>query len=93
MERKTEKKIKSKYQLLIVFFVIVLLFCSYPADFRNQVLKTPKLLLSMKTSRSLIFGRSCFKFVTIECLLLQLFDNITGLYGTYRRHIELFDCH
>ena len=93
MERKTEKKIKSKYQLLIVFFVIILLFCSYPADFRNQILKTQKLYLSMKTSRSLIFGTSCFKFVTIECLLLQLFDNITGLYVTYRRHIELFDCH
>ena len=43
MKRKTEKKIKSKYQLLIVFFVIILLFCSYPADFRNQILKTKKL--------------------------------------------------
>ena len=39
MKRKTETKIQSKYQLFVVLFIIILLFYSYPAEFRNQILK------------------------------------------------------
>ena len=78
MKRKTETKIQSKYQFFVVLFIIILLFHSYPTDFRSNF-KNSKLQLLMKNSPSLIFVTPYFKFVTMEkqCLLLHLSCNIT----------------